>query len=98
MEIPISSFGALESKPLGKSTKSSTPDVQKSTNLKSELWFFHSELSIFRAHNQPKVVKKVILFVADDNSPLWKVCLIIFSPKTQKTDVGGGGIFTGNFI
>jgi hypothetical protein len=55
MEIPISSFGALESKPLGESTKSSTLDAQKSTNLKSELWFFHSELGIFRAHNQPKV-------------------------------------------
>jgi hypothetical protein len=29
------------------STKSSTPDVQKSTHLKSELWFFHSDRTIF---------------------------------------------------
>jgi hypothetical protein len=55
MEIPISSFGALESKPVGETTKSSTPEAQKSTNSKSELWFFHSELGIFIAHNQPKV-------------------------------------------
>jgi hypothetical protein len=48
MEIPISSFGALESKSLGESTKASTPEVQKSTNLKYDLWFFHSGLPFSR--------------------------------------------------
>jgi hypothetical protein len=40
LEIPISSYGALESKPLGESTKASTPQEQKSTKLKTELWAF----------------------------------------------------------
>jgi hypothetical protein len=55
LEIPISSYGALECKPLGESTKASNPEEQKSTKLKTELWFFHSGLGIFRAHNRPKV-------------------------------------------
>jgi hypothetical protein len=65
MEIPISRFGALtlESKPLGESTKASTPEVQKSTNLKSELWFFHSGLGIFRGHNQQKVLLLSLLLL-----------------------------------
>jgi hypothetical protein len=63
MEIPISSFGALESKPVGETTKSSTPEAQKSTNMKSELRFFHSELGILRAHNQPKVFLLFLLFL-----------------------------------
>jgi hypothetical protein len=54
MEIPISSFGALESKS-GESTKASTPEVQKSTNLKSELWFFHSGLPFSRLTTNQKL-------------------------------------------
>jgi hypothetical protein len=69
MEIPISSFGALESKPVGESTKSSTPEAQKSTDLKSELWFFHSELGIFRAHNQPKVFIGCLVIFSFFNKP-----------------------------
>jgi hypothetical protein len=53
--IPSSSFHAPEPKPSSNYTTLSTPEVQKSTNLKSEPWFFHSGLGIFRAHNQPKV-------------------------------------------
>jgi hypothetical protein len=66
LEIPISSYGALESKPLSESTKASTPEEQKSSKLKTELWFFHSGLGIFRAHNRPKVF---ILF-------LFSVCAV----------------------
>jgi hypothetical protein len=45
-EIPSSSFSALESKSSSKSTKASTLEVQKSTKLKSELWFFHCGLDL----------------------------------------------------
>jgi hypothetical protein len=50
-EIPGSSFKALQPKSLSNSTKPSTPEVQKSTNLKSELWCFHHHrgLAIFGA-------------------------------------------------
>jgi hypothetical protein len=36
--------------------KIGTPELEKNTKLISELWFFHSGLGIFRAHNQSKVV------------------------------------------
>jgi hypothetical protein len=52
LKILSSSCKVPEHKPLGHSTKSSTPEAQKSTNLKSELWFFHSGFTILAAVSQ----------------------------------------------
>jgi hypothetical protein len=53
-EIPSSSFRALESKPSSKSTKASTPEVQK-----SELWFFHGGVGIILLITSLPVIKSL---------------------------------------
>jgi hypothetical protein len=45
------------------STKASIPEVQISTNLKSELWFFHSGLGIFSGLTTNQKVLLLLLLV-----------------------------------